>query len=526
MRSFQRSDLEPRAIARVLDEWSSVCTDLWEGSQRVNIKLTTGERTTTEDRTDNQKKWCITWECRQEQGGSEARCCGQSKLAHTWFVVCVSEVFPGTRVLGVPSLHSWWWLHDDLLQERLDVMSVAWLPSGVIRWVTLGDTMALWFELVSSMIFCYLDQQLEDRLTECLRLTTGCWSDSDHAVGCVTPKRARLCHGGTFPVALFWPLNSINKKVTGVVSGWTTCDINTRFCTNFPVSMHCRRLIIGRLLQWTFLLTLCTVLIMVGQPFCAHGRLITFVALGLTMGDAPPFRWVRQCCFQFTCRTVATRWTTSTPQSRWGLPLTEGKREGAVDFFNDGDLNIELKLDIADDEHRGLWTVFNGTGCTSLSAEEAVRIPLLMRKIEVIPDTARLQLHRDQHLDEHWWQLWVPHVASSGITRSQETTRLRHGFEGHTLYDLVRYVNQVRSRTWDHLLVITKIEGRELKTKRRVKGWARWAPVWKAEKAEFQEHMLSSRSTWNWGWIGLATWQAGGRCCRDQSYHDFVKEQE
>ena len=31
--------------------------------------------------------------------------------------------------------------------------------------------------------------------------------------------------------------------------------------------------------------------------------------------------------------------------------LTEGKREGAVDFFIGGDLNIELKLDITDDEH-------------------------------------------------------------------------------------------------------------------------------------------------------------------------------
>ena len=37
--------------------------------------------------------------------------------------------------------------------------------------------------------------------------------------------------------------------------------------------------------------------------------------------------------------------------------LTEGKREGAVDFFVGGDLNIELKLDIADDEHRGLGSI-------------------------------------------------------------------------------------------------------------------------------------------------------------------------
>ena len=35
------------------DECSSVRTDLREGSQTLNSKLTTGERATTEDRTDN-----------------------------------------------------------------------------------------------------------------------------------------------------------------------------------------------------------------------------------------------------------------------------------------------------------------------------------------------------------------------------------------------------------------------------------------------------------------------------------------
>ena len=37
--------------------------------------------------------------------------------------------------------------------------------------------------------------------------------------------------------------------------------------------------------------------------------------------------------------------------------LIDGKRKGAVDFFIGGDLNIELKLDIADDEHRGLDSI-------------------------------------------------------------------------------------------------------------------------------------------------------------------------
>ena len=37
--------------------------------------------------------------------------------------------------------------------------------------------------------------------------------------------------------------------------------------------------------------------------------------------------------------------------------LTEEKRAGAVDFFIGGDLNIELKLDIADDEHQALDSI-------------------------------------------------------------------------------------------------------------------------------------------------------------------------
>ena len=47
--------------------------------------------------------------------------------------------------------------------------------------------------------------------------------------------------------------------------------------------------------------------------------------------------------------------------------VTEGKRKGAVDSFIGGDLNLELKLDIADDEHRGLdsieWYGMYGLEC-------------------------------------------------------------------------------------------------------------------------------------------------------------------
>ena len=56
------------------------------------------------------------------------------------------------------------------------------------------------------------------------------------------------------------------------------------------------------------------------------------------------------------------------------------------------------------------------------------------------------------------------------------------------------YLNRVRFRTWDHFPVITKIEGRELKTKKRIKRWAGWVPVSETEKAEFQELVPCPRS--------------------------------
>ena len=48
------------------------------------------------------------------------------------------------------------------------------------------------------------------------------------------------------------------------------------------------------------------------------------------------------------------------------------------------------------------------------------------------------------------------------------------------------YLNKVRLRTWDHFSVITKIEGRVLRTKKGVKGWAGWAP-----KSETEENQVS-----------------------------------
>ena len=59
------------------------------------------------------------------------------------------------------------------------------------------------------------------------------------------------------------------------------------------------------------------------------------------------------------------------------------------------------------------------------------------------------------------------------------------------------YLNQVRLRTWGHFPVITRIEGRELQTKKCVKRWAGWTPVSEAEKAKFQELVVCPRSDHN-----------------------------
>ena len=69
------------------------------------------------------------------------------------------------------------------------------------------------------------------------------------------------------------------------------------------------------------------------------------------------------------------RWTTLEVLEVVRDTLTEGKRAGAADFFIGGDLNIELKLDIADDEYQGLDSI--GMGCTDLSGKVALRTLLL-----------------------------------------------------------------------------------------------------------------------------------------------------
>ena len=60
-------------------------------------------------------------------------------------------------------------------------------------------------------------------------------------------------------------------------------------------------------------------------------------------------------------------------------------------------------------------------------------------------------------------------MVGLGVSGLQKTARLHFGPEEYVLYDVVLVLR-------DHFLVIVKIQERELRTKKGVKGWAFWAP--------------------------------------------------
>ena len=57
------------------------------------------------------------------------------------------------------------------------------------------------------------------------------------------------------------------------------------------------------------------------------------------------------------------------------------------------------------------------------------------------------------------------------------------------------YLNKVRLRTWDHFPVTVE-NGRDLRTKKGVKGWAVWIPRSEVEKSKFQELALCPNDDW------------------------------
>ena len=52
------------------------------------------------------------------------------------------------------------------------------------------------------------------------------------------------------------------------------------------------------------------------------------------------------------------------------------------------------------------------------------------------------------------------------------------------------YLNKFRLRTWDHFSVVVRIQGKEMRAKKGVRGWAAWIPRSEDEKSKFQELVL------------------------------------
>ena len=92
--------------------------------------------------------------------------------------------------------------------------------------------------------------------------------------------------------------------------------------------------------------------------------------------------------------------------------------------------------------------------------------------------------NKEDKLEFHTWR-------SLGSRILKKQLDFFHGSREHTLFPRPTwYLHRAKFRTWDH----TKIEGREIKTNKRIKGWAGRAPVSEAEKVKFQELVLCPRS--------------------------------
>ena len=248
-----------------------------------------------------------------------------------------------------------------------------------------------------------------------------------------------------------------------------------------PCFMHCKRLIIGRLLRWTFVDTLCMVLTMVVQPFWSSGRLITFVAQGLTTRDAPPSWWARRCCFQFTCRTmVAMRWSTSKLWNRWEL-LSWREKEWEPWKFHRRRFEQRVKVGTRLTMSTEVLTALNGMGCMELSVKEVLRTLLLTRR---------------NLGGSNYWKISIARWRASGSRGHKKQFDSIMGSKGH-------------------FLVITRVEGREIRTKKRVKGLVRVDARVRRGDGQIPRSCVPppnwswrSRSVWNWRWrkTDLSTW--------------------
>ena len=205
--------------------------------------------------------------------------------------------------------------------------------------------------------------------------------------------------------------------------------------------------------------------------------------------------------------------------------LVEGRRMGAVDFFIGVDVNIDLSC--VADGHRGPgsveWYGMYGLECEGTADDIIVyekKFKWFQRKKDFNCTVTSTWTNNEDSCEFHTWRAW-----RSGGRKKQ----LDYIMGPKDLRSVTWYLNQVRIRTWDHFLVITRVDGREIGTKMLVKGWAGWTPVSEGEMAKFQALVLYPRDTHDEA-ASCETEDGEGlvllhdSCCRDQSYHDLVKE--
>ena len=172
--------------------------------------------------------------------------------------------------------------------------------------------------------------------------------------------------------------------------------------------------------------------------------------------------------------------------------MDEGKKLEAVDFFIGGDINVELKLSPGDEDLQGLdgiqWYGIYGPECLGggedvTTYEKKLWWLQLLREFDCTVTSTWVDA---ENLGEcHTWRAWGSRVRKK---------HLDYFLEPRTTWDL----NKTRIRTWDHSAVVVKIEEREMRVRKRKKGWTGWTPVSVDEERKFKERCLCPEGSRSW----------------------------
>ena len=146
--------------------------------------------------------------------------------------------------------------------------------------------------------------------------------------------------------------------------------------------------------------------------------------------------------------------------------MTEGRVVGAVDFYIGGDINVDVSLGDADEALQGLdsivWYGMYAPECKG-GGEDVItygKMRLLQLLKEFLCTVTSTWTNKDDKCEHRTWRAW-----GSRVRRKQF-----HCVMGPR--DLTWFLDHVRLRIWDRFLVVGKIEGKDLRAKKGVKGWA------------------------------------------------------